>query len=315
MYFAKSNYVERYLDALGAEYKYRDSVRMDAIEPGWEKSNPCRPSSKPIIDDAYVYALRMEGGELAPPAIIKKTPGGYAILDGRQRIWAARENESTTFSAYEVIHPTEKLEALISLGANQALNGVRPPQDYAINEAIGLMEQQGTSVKEAALAAGVTPKRLHTELDTRAVRDELERKGVEVTVANGTLATLKPLLGEPVPLVRAYETLVEASATKAQAADMMKEMMKQPGAGRIIGLDLWRSRPETQERIRRMKGRKKTAKEMIFAEARSLRTVLRERASDADNELKEQDRRELARIAKSIDGKMRVLCGDQYPLA
>lgn len=313
MAFAKSDFVERYLSSVGADFKYRDSIGIDKLNPEWDRQNPCR-AGRAIIDASMFYAERMANGELAPPAIVKKTGSGYILLDGRQRVFAAHTNGATVFSAYELMNPTPRLEALIGLGANQALNGVRPSEDFTVSNAMQFMATFGASVKEAAQVAGTTVAKLQTHLDTRTVRDALLAKGIEPTLANGTLAALRPFVEEPDALRHSYAAIERANATVPMATSLASEMLKQPGKGRIMAVDRWLERPEIAERIHRNKKRKASGKAVIFAQARSLKTVLRDRFDEAVSDMKDDDRKQLAKLAHSIDGKLRQLCGEQFAL-
>lgn len=309
--FAKSDHVKRWLESLSAETKFHDSFPIPKLNREWANQNPCRPG-KAIHDCALSYAERMQNGECAPPAIIVKTASGYVLLDGRQRVFAAQMNGASVFAAYEVLNPSPRLQEMIGLGANAALNGVRPPQDWLVNEAIKFMESHGATAKEASRIAGVAVATIESNLSTRRVRNALVAHGVEPQLANGTLAALECFLNEPSVLTKAYLAVEGANATVTMTEALVKDMLKQPGKGRFIALDQWKARPEIQTRIANKTGRKMLDKQAAFQAARALRTVLKDRFDAIVADMKEQDKREFAKLIHYICGKGRDICGDFY---
>ena len=309
MYFAKSNQVERYLDSVSADYKYRDSIAISKLNFDWANQNPCRPG-RAILDVSLSYKERMEKGELAPPAIVAKMATGYCLLDGRQRVFASQELGSPVFAAYELISPSARLERIVALGANAALNGVRPPQEFLIDSAIKLMATDDITLTEAARIAGSTEATILNHVATLTVRNALLSKGIEPQLSNGSLAALEVFIGEPGVLATTYQAIEDASATVAMTELLVKDMAKQPGRGRMLVLDSWKKRPEIQARMARRYGRKMLAREAVFQSARSLRTVLKQRFEDIASELKESDKKELAKLGTYINGKIRQLTGE-----
>jgi|TARA_R110000868_G_C10901780_1_gene764346 hypothetical protein len=310
MGFAKSEHVERWLTSVRANFKYRDTIQISKLIPGWADKNPCR-AGKAIIDESMSYAERMAGGEQAPPAIVVKDAEGYELLDGRQRVFAATTNGESVFAAYELLNPSPQLRALVGLGANAALNGVRPAQAYLIDQAIRYKRDFDCTIQEAARIAGVAVATMDSHLNTIIVRDELRHLGIEPQMSNGTLAALRPFLGQKQVLKETYQALENTEATVSMAERLVSDMRSNPGEGhRIKVLDGWLSRPEIIDRLSRKRGRKMSDKQALFQSVRALKTVLKERYDSIQSEMKPVDKQELAKLAEYVTGKCRYLCGE-----
>lgn len=310
MGFAKSEHVERWLTSIRANFKYRDTIQISKLAPGWADKNPCRPG-KAIIDESLAYAERMASGEQAPPAIVVKEHEGYNLLDGRQRVFAATTQGESVFAAYELISPSPQLVALVGLGANAALNGMRPPQAYLIDQAIKYKRDFDCTIQEAARIAGVAAATMETYLSTIIVRDALLGYGIEPQLSNGTLAALKPFLGQPIVLKQTYQALENTDATVSMAERLVSDMKSNPGEGhRIKVLDGWLNRPEIMDRLSRKRGRRMSDKQALFQSIRALKTVLKERYDSIAPDMKPADKQELAKLSEYIERKCRHLCGE-----
>lgn len=315
MGFAKSEHVERWLTSVRANWKYRDTIQISKLIPGWADKNPCRVG-KAIIDESLNYAERMTGGEQAPPAIVVKDAEGYELLDGRQRVFAAQMNGESVFAAYELISPTPQLRALIGLGANAALNGVRPTQSWLVDQAIRYKRDFDCTVQEAARIAGISAATMETHLNTIIVRDALLSHGIEPQLSNGTLAALKPFLNQPGVLKQTYQALENTDATVSMAEKLAADMKSNPGEGhRIKVLDGWLNRPEIMDRLSRKRGRRMSDKQALFQSIRGLKTVLKDRFDDIAPEMKPGDKQELAKLADYVTHKCRQLCGEHFASA
>lgn len=310
MGFAKSEHVERWLTSVRAAFKYRDTIQISKLIPGWADKNPCR-AGKAIIDESLSYAERMTGGEQAPPAIVVKDAEGYELLDGRQRVFAAQMNGESVFAAYELQSPTPQLRALIGLGANAALNGIRPSQAWLIDQAIRYKRDFDCTLQEAARIAGVAQTTMESHLNTIVVRDALLKYGVEPQLSNGTLAALKPFLDQPTVLKQTYQALENTDATVSMAERLVSDMKSNPGEGhRIKVLDGWLNRPEIVDRLSRKRGRRMSDKQALFQSIRALKTVLKERVDNIAPDMKPSDKQELAKLADYVNYKCRHLCGE-----
>lgn len=309
MGFSKSDHVERWLSAIGANYKYRDGLHIAKLEPSWQGVNPCRPG-KAIIDEALAYAERMAAGEQAPPAIVSKEPDGYHLLDGRQRVFAAATNGESVFSAYELIEPSKRLLSLVGLGANAALNGIRPSQAYLIDMALRFMRDYDATPAEAARIAGVTAGTIDSNLKTIIVRERLEALGIEPQLSNGSLSALHPFLDEHETLKRTYLAIENAAANVGMVNALVQDMKRNPGKGRMEVLDRWLSRPEIRDRILAKTGRRMTDKAAMFQAARAMKTILKDRSDRIAPEMTVSDKREFMDLVKYIEGKARRIVGD-----
>jgi len=310
MGFAKSEHVERWLTSVRANWKYRDTIQISKVIPGWESKNPCR-AGKAIIDESLSYAERMAGGEQAPPAIVVKDAEGYELLDGRQRVFAAQVNGESVFAAYELLSPSPQLRDLVGLGANTALNGVRPSQAWLVEQAIKYKRDFDCTIQEAAKIAGVAIATMESHLNTIIVRDALIAHGIEPQLSNGTLAALKSFLDQPNVLKQAYQALENVDATVSMAESLASDMKSNPGEGhRIKVLDGWLNRPEIIDRMSRKRGRRMSDKQALFQSIRALKTILKERFADISPEMKPADKQELAKLTDYVNGKCRQLCGE-----
>jgi hypothetical protein len=302
--------IEEYLKGLGAKFVRRDSISVKELQPGWDAQNPCRDGPA-IIETSMNYAERMSAGSKAPAAIITKTATGYSILDGRQRVFASTSIlDDQHFAAYEVIKPGPRLERAIAIGANVNLNGVRPSQEFSIREALEFGASHGATNEEMADLAGVSIATIKQRVVGIKVRGELQRRGVNPQVPNGSIAALGDLLDDPHALRQAYGAIEKSRATVQMSQALVSDMMKANGTGRLHVVDRYLKRNEIKARMSR-RNRTTSPMEQAFRSARALRTILKNSSPKIDGEMSSADRVEFMKITKYILSKARQLCPEQ----
>jgi len=153
--FMRDTRTESFLKQMRVDFKFTNQLTVGDLVANWRKVNLSRP--RPVIDDAvFEYAALMESGSLAPAPILYKTPNGYSILDGVQRIVAANELQGVAqLAAYVVTCDSENKLAAIDLLANARLQGRAEPMEWTRKRAVEvLVVQRGMSIEEVARMGG-----------------------------------------------------------------------------------------------------------------------------------------------------------------
>lgn len=152
--FTKDNRAETFLSQMGVTYRYTNALKFDALESGWEKTN----LSRPVImreEAVFEYASLTEGGSAAPAIIVAKRGRLYRVLDGRQRLFAAKMIGCSQLSAYVVESDSEDTLAAISVLANARLQGRAEPAEWTRRRAVEvLVIERGMTTGEVARMGG-----------------------------------------------------------------------------------------------------------------------------------------------------------------
>jgi hypothetical protein len=153
--FTKDSRTENFLTQMGVEFRYTNSVTLSDLADGWDKVNLARPV--PVREEAVIeYATLMEGGSSAPAPILYDEKGeGYVVLDGVQRLSAARLAGYTKLAAYVVSCDSVETLTAIRVLANIRLQGRAEPPEWTRRRAVEvLVVQQGLSADEVARMGG-----------------------------------------------------------------------------------------------------------------------------------------------------------------
>ncbi len=152
--FTKDTRTENFLTQMGVEFRYVNRIAVSELVPNWREINLSRPV--PIRDEAVLeYAALMTNGSAAPAPILHKTPQGYAILDGVQRIAAADLAGTTGLAAYVITCDSDDVLLSINVLANARLQGRAEPAEWTRRRAVEvLVVGRQLSVDEVARMGG-----------------------------------------------------------------------------------------------------------------------------------------------------------------
>lgn len=152
--FCKDSRTENFLTQMGVEFRYTNSVSFSELVPQWDSHNLARPV--PRRDDAILeYASLMESGSAAPAPILHDCGSGYDVLDGVQRLAAAKLSGAASISAYIVTCDSDDVLASIRVLANARLQGRPEPPEWTRRRAVEILVlQRSMSPAEVARMGG-----------------------------------------------------------------------------------------------------------------------------------------------------------------
>ncbi len=196
--FTKDTRTETFLTQMGVDWQYTNQVTIPELVPGWREINLSRP--EPIREDAVrEYAALMASNSPAPAPILHKTPEGYAILDGVQRIAAVARRDDSRLAAYLVTCDSANLLTAISLLANTRLQGRAEPPEWTRRRAVEvLVIERHMTIGEVAAMGG------WRKIDIQQLADTL-----------GWLSAVKEIGGPELP-----DTVLEVLAEHVTKADL-----------------------------------------------------------------------------------------------
>lgn len=153
-FYTKDTRNETFLTQMDVEFQFITRIAFSELVPKWREINLARPI--PVREEVVLaYATLMEDGSAAPAPILYKTPLGYIILDGVQRIAAGELAGAETIAAYVVISASDDRLAAINLLANSRLQGSAEPPEWTRRRAVEvLVVMRNISVEEVARMGG-----------------------------------------------------------------------------------------------------------------------------------------------------------------
>ncbi len=96
--FTTDNRAEKWLDLLGARWRYSNDAKFNDMSPVWDEMNLGRSEVK-IAKAIEEYGRKMDLGSAAPAPILWMGPDGLEVLDGLQRCLAIELRKTMSFSA------------------------------------------------------------------------------------------------------------------------------------------------------------------------------------------------------------------------
>ena len=183
--FSINNQIELWLQQHGVVFEFMADVEFADLQHTWDSKNIGRPSSTPVVVDAVDdYAEAAGKGSVFPGVIIAPTTDGYEVLDGVQRLAAARKRDLTRFGAYVLDDAiSEEMRETIRVCANSILNGRRTSDEFCIERVVDkLVEKFRMSVSEASEWSGYSKDRIQQEVDTREGKRRLNGINVDVSL-------------------------------------------------------------------------------------------------------------------------------------
>ena len=150
---------ERFLDSLGAKWRYANDIIFDHVDPHWDQINLGR-SVIQIPSAVAEYGALMDAGSAAPAPIIWLNPetGFYEVLDGVQRMLAEEIRKPASFSAYVVITDSIDMVKKIRVFANYRIQGNHcETAEWTLGRVVELLVNTGVmTIEEASTVGGWT---------------------------------------------------------------------------------------------------------------------------------------------------------------
>ena len=275
-----------FLGQMGVKQSYTNCMTFAQLIPNWENVNWGRPRAR--VDEAVVeYALLTERGSQAPAPILHSTTPGYEILDGVQRILAAKLLNATEFSAYIVETDSPSLARAIRVVANKRLQGGHSESSaWCRKQAVSLLIfDQNMSIKEVAQMGGWSEKSIEEDYRARLWERSITQiggpeemnKGVLLTIAAN--AKLDDLVKAPKPIAAFCDALKTGRFGNGESEIHVKKFFdvhkgKQPLARQLEDhLNQFRSHPDVKARLEGRAGTRRTPEMQVRAAVRNLVTV------------------------------------------
>jgi hypothetical protein len=310
--FTTDNRTENFLTSLGVEFKYTNAIRFSDLRGGWDKDNLSRPVA--IREEAvFEYASLIETGSPAPAVILVDTDNGFRVLDGVQRLAAARIADCTQVSAYVVSSDSEDTLLCINVLANARLQGRAEPPEWTRRRAVEvLVLERGMSIEEVARMGGWKVS------DIASTARVLEwGKAICSIGGPGLTDSVIEVIADriSVPICDFMHTLkrakLSAKDATAYADEFFAPITKASNkhsiyAGRLAAI---KEDPEIDIRLHGRRGTGQRKDVSIVRALKSVLTLLDEVNGDSEP-LRYVD--EFFRLLKSIDDKIRE-CAPQYP--
>lgn len=266
--FTEDHRTENWLKQRGVKFEYREQMRFEELTPNWFSINQGRPDSVPK-DDSLIekYAGAMAQGAIFPSPIVAKTPQGYEVLDGCQRLCAADLCGQKLFNAYIIKTENPSIRASVRICANSVLNGTSPSQEWTISKIVDVLyEQYDFGVEDCSQWSGQPAKRIQIEIDSRDAKNWLKLQGIDTAVkpANqkgflACLANLCPMLDrekltrEIPPLVSQLQSIKASNDEAVNLLTQCLDVERRPKADLAMQvrsrIDEVMRRPEIQARI------------------------------------------------------------------
>jgi len=319
--FTKDNRSENFLTQMGVDYVYTNDVTFAQLEDDWDTQNLARPV--PLREDAVIeYAALMESGSAAPAPILHRQnkKSKLRILDGLQRLAAARLAGFTRFSAYIVTCDSEDVLAAIRVLANARLQGRAEPPEWTRRRAVEvLVIQRGLSVNEVARMGGWKPavvQRLSNILDCGF---KIRQAGGPELPDNLTETISKYLPDDELDvaaeqIITFLNTLKSARFSNSDAEPYVAEFFKpitKPSRRRQLymeRLDNFQEEPEVQTRIHGRRGISVRRDVTLMRTMKAAATVLDDIINEGDEVLNID---EFFHLNKTIGEKLRTLAPNQ----
>lgn len=313
--FTSDSRTETYLTQMGVQFAYSNSVKFAHLKPGWDTHNLARPVPK--REDAIMeYAALMESGSPAPATILHRTPDGFDVLDGVQRLAAAELNSYSQLSAYIVDSDSDDMVAAIRVLANARLQGRAEPGEWTRRRAVEvLVVGRGMTFGEVAKMGGWRPADIERIADAILWRERIHSVGGP-TLPDNMLSMLSQYTTEqqlektPKPIASFLHDLKKTQLACSDAEPYVDEFFapitKQSNAHKIYTarLESFRAEPEVHTRLMGRKRSELSSDVHLLRTLKSAVTVLNGIAEDGE-QLPYVD--EFYRLLREIETKIKAV--------
>ncbi len=311
--FTQDTRAESYLRQVGVKYRFVDDMKVDALPSGWDAENHGRPVS--LREEAIIeYGALMEAGSPAPAVIVREAGDGtLSVLDGLQRLAAAKMAGFSRFSAYVVSTDSDDTAEAIRVTANARLQGHAEPAEWTKRNAVQrLMIDRNMTAKDVASMGGwkaTDLTRLARVLDwglqicsiggPQSMPDGIVQKVAEST-------TKKELRRAQKPIASFLSALAQARFSVADAELYIEEFFRPAAKASAYAarLEEFTASPEVETRLH---GRASTRLSTGVKLRRTLLSVITtlDHAIEDGEDVRNMD--EFFRLTKQIGDRLRKL--------
>ena len=189
---------ELFLSQLGLSWTLID-VRLKDIDLPLSRQNTARPREPKLLEVIAGLKEDMKSGYPIPRVVGFKSPTGYVLTDGNQRVYTVEEliNEGSLasdspISMYLLKGDDPVLRDYATYFAN-CRHGGRNPLEEKYLLAIRAVEERGESVKKAARHAGVAESSVKTRIVAKEEHKELCSRGLRAIADKLSVSVLEHL--------------------------------------------------------------------------------------------------------------------------
>lgn len=308
MGWIKDAKAESFMKRIGVEFQYESGILTSDLVADWKKRNLGRPITPLLQDEITKIGVAMLDEEDVPCLIVCKTPLGYEVIDGFQRLHSLEEIGKTSFAAYVVkCKPRERDQ--IAFGIN-CKHGQQPGGQEKIEMAFELVERHRMSDKEAEKTMCIGLGTLESIRKCREVFSLCEAAGVDSSgleeSLNGKCAIITQLLDNDEKLIPAVvRAVIEHKLNSPEVKELVDDVYHCEGLGdKLDVIERISSRPEVTMRV----SKKRTPLDVqLLQMLRGVDTFSKQHFNEMEiGSVKVA--RDLLKIAKRIDGRVRQLC-------
>jgi len=151
-----SSEIESWLKQRGARFLRCIEVPLANFDDRASRANQARPTAL-VPETVERYTVAMRAKATFPPVVAYRTAASsqrFVLIDGNNRIAAARKAGWSTFPTYVLVEPSTELIALLTVEANRA-HGEPVPTEWRVRQAVNLVSL-GYRLEQACEAANVT---------------------------------------------------------------------------------------------------------------------------------------------------------------
>jgi hypothetical protein len=228
----RSNFYEQHLGRSGVSWSYVEKIPLDEIDAEKSLRNQARLVTP--LDDELVesYAAAMtDGVEFPPLVLVRPGRGRYVLVDGNQRLAAAKRAKRKHFDGYVLDTKDQAVVDRLTWTWNNATNGRRLSPEEALEHAVSFVRRYGMEVPTAAREWGVSKDRLWDRLKVAELQEALDRQNVKRTpsLSDDKLKRMSPLLplGEDV-LAKAATVVATAGLGYDDVQELVRQVKRQP---------------------------------------------------------------------------------------
>lgn len=221
---------EQTLRKQGVNFDYMERLDLQAIDTKRSLAIQARltnPIDSELIEQyRELYRDKSE----SPPIIVWKPNRNrpvWLVLDGNQRVQAARDEKMKTLDAYNINSDDEQVVYRIAWSFNNHVNGRRLSYEESIAHAKSFVRKYGMSTEAAAKEWGVNKHTLGNAVRSDELKEVLQKNNVPVTpsLTDEKIRKLSALtkVGEDVYCMAA-QAVAESGATAEEFEPMLKEV-------------------------------------------------------------------------------------------
>lgn len=177
----RDNRAETWLNQMGVQWSYAESIPLASINEGASRNNQGRLSDRLHPDVVSLYAESMKNGAQFPAILVAETKAqGRVIVSGNHRVAAAQEIGRSDFDAYLITCDDIAVLETITRAAN-SWEGFGVAKDERITQAKYLLRKYKNLTRvEVARLFGLPASTLNDAIVVDEVREKLACAGIKV---------------------------------------------------------------------------------------------------------------------------------------